>query len=50
MRVDTLLILLGILYAIKGRRSKIEEDKIGLYGVSVGFLVSSVIVLIINLL
>lgn len=50
MKADTLLIILGVIYAIIGRHSKIEENKIALYGISIGFLVSSIIALIINLL
>lgn len=50
MKADTLLIILGIIYAIIGRFSKKDENKIALYGISIGFLVSSIIALIINLL
>ena len=50
MGIDTVLILLGFIYVMIGRHMKSEEDKAAFAGIGIGFSVSGLMVLLINLI
>ena len=50
MGIDTVLILLGFIYVMIGRHMEREEDKAAFSGIGIGFSVSALMVLIVNLI
>ena len=50
MGIDTVLILLGFIYVMIGRHMKNEKDKAAFSGIGIGFSVSGLMVLIVNLI
>ena len=50
MGIDTVLILLGFIHVIIGRHMKNEKDKVAFSGIGIGFSVSALMVLIVNLI
>ena len=50
MGIDTALIILGFIYVMIGRHTESEKDKAAFLGISIGFSVSGLMVLIVNLL
>ena len=50
MGIDTVLILLGFIHVIIGRHVEREEDKAAFSGIGIGFSVSALMVLIVNLI
>ena len=50
MGIDTVLILLGFIYVMIGRHMESEEDKAGFAGIGIGFSVSALMVLLVNLI
>lgn len=50
MGIDTVLILLGFIYVMIGRHMEKEEDKAAFSGIGIGFSVSALMILIVNLI
>ena len=50
MGIDTVLILLGFIYVMIGRHMKSEKDKVAFSGIGIGYSVSALMVLIVNLI
>ena len=50
MKVHVILILLGFIYVMLGRHTKNEEDKAAFAGIGIGFSVSGLMVLLVNLI
>ena len=50
MGIDTVLILLGFIYVMIGRHTKSEKDKATFAGIGIGFSVSGLMVLLVNLI
>ena len=50
MGIDTVLILLGFIYVMMGKHMENEEDKATFSGIGIGFSVSGLIVLLVNLI
>ena len=50
MGIDTVLILLGFIYVMIGRHMENEKDKAAFAGIGVGFSVSALMVLLVNLI
>ena len=50
MGIDTVLILLGFIYVMIGRYTKNEKDKAAFSGIGIGFSVSGLMVLLVNLI
>ena len=50
MGIDTVLIILGIIYVMIGRHTENEKDKAAFSGIGIGFSVSGLMVLLVNLI
>lgn len=50
MGIDTVLILLGFICVMIGRHMKSEEDKAAFAGIGIGFSVSALMVMLVNLI
>ena len=50
MGIDTVLILLGFIHVMIGRHTEIEKDKVAFSGIGIGFSISGLMVLIVNLI
>ena len=50
MGVDTVLILLGFIYVMMGRHTENEKDKVVFSGIGIGYSISALMVLIVNLI
>ena len=50
MGIDTVLILLGFIYVMIGRHTENEKDNAAFSGIGVGFSVSGLMVLLVNLI
>ena len=50
MGIDTALILLGFTYGMMGRHMENEKDKAAFSGIGIGFSVSALMILIVNLI
>ena len=50
MGIDTVLILLGFIHVMIGRYMESEEDKAAFSGIGMGFSVSALMILIVNLI
>ena len=50
MGIDTVLILLGFIYVMLGRCTENEKDKVAFSGIGIGFSVSGLIILLVNLI
>ena len=50
MGIDTVLILLGFIYVMIGRHMENEKDKAAFLGIGIGFSVSALMVLLVNLI
>ena len=50
MGIDTVLILLGFIYVMLGRCTENEKDKVTFSGIGIGFSVSALMVLLVNLI
>ena len=50
MGIDTVLILLGFIYVMIGRHMENEKDKAAFAGIGIGFSVSALMVLLVNLI
>ena len=50
MGIDTVLILLGFICVMIGRHMESEEDKAAFSGIGIGFSVSALMVLLVNLI
>ena len=50
MGIDTVLILLGFIYVMIGRHTENEKDKAAFAGIGIGFSVSALMVMLVNLI
>ena len=50
MGIDTVLILLGFIHVIMGRHMENEKDKAAFSGIGIGFSVSALMVMLVNLI
>ena len=50
MGIDTVLILLGFIYVMMGIHTENEKDKAAFSGIGIGFSVSGLMVLLVNLI
>ena len=50
MGIDTVLILLGFIYVMIGRHMENEKDKAAFAGIGIGFSVSALMVMLVNLI
>ena len=50
MGIDTVLILLGFIYVMLGRHMESEKDKAAFAGIGIGFSVSALMVMLVNLI
>ena len=50
MGIDTVLILLGFIYVMIGRHTENEKDKVAFAGIGIGFSVSALMVMLVNLI
>ena len=50
MGIDTVLILLGFIYVTMGRLTENEKDKAAFSGIGIGFSVSALMVMLVNLI
>ena len=50
MDIDTVLILLGFICVMIGRHTENEKDKAAFLGIGIGFSISALMVLLVNLI
>ena len=50
MGIDTVLILLGFIYVMMGRHMENEKDKVAFSGIGIGFSISALMIIIVNLI
>ena len=50
MGIDTVLILLGFIYVMIGRHMESEKNKVAFAGIGIGFSVSALMVMLVNLI
>ena len=50
MGIDTVLILLGFIYVMIGRHMENEKDKVAFSSIGIGFSISALMVLLVNLI
>ena len=50
MGIDTVLILLGFIHVMIGRHMENEKDKVAFSGIGIGFSISALMILIVNVI